>query len=309
MQQTTIKKNINFTGIGLHSGKPVSLSLRPAKANTGVVFHIHSDCGKKTIAPCPEVVQATGLATTLGLEGTSVSTVEHLLASLRGLGVDNVHIDVNGVEIPIMDGSAAAFVERIQQAGVIKLDAPRKVLRFKKSFSINDGEKLIKAEPYTGFEVNYTIKFDHKSIGEQNYKLEVTPETFIEIAKARTFGFLQDVEYLQKNGMALGGSLDNAIVLDKDGIRNEEGLRFPDEFVRHKILDFVGDMAMMGLPLQGRFTVCCSGHGLNNKFLRAVNQKRSEYLEEVTLNTKTSSSFNTKSDYRQLEAPSLAFAR
>ncbi len=309
MHQTTLKKKISLIGIGLHSGKPVGLTLRPAKANSGVLFHIASDCGKKTISPTPDAVKATGLATTLGIDGASVSTVEHLLASLRGLGIDNVHIDVNGAEIPIMDGSAATFVERIQEAGIVELPEPRKVLRVKKAFTVRDGEKFIKVEPYNGFFVDYTIDFAHKSIGVQKRSLELTPSSFQHIAKARTFGFLQDVEYLQKNGLALGGSLENAVVLDENGVRNQEGLRYNDEFVRHKILDFVGDMAMIGLPLQGKFTVHCSGHGLNNKFLRAINENASEYLEEVSLTPPTKASYAAQPDFMQVERPSLAFAR
>ena len=283
MQQTTIKRRIQCAGIGLHSGKRVTLTMRPAAEDTGIVFHVASPMGVRDIRPTADSVIATGLATTLGKDGTAVSTVEHLLATLRGLGIDNVHIDVAGGEIPIMDGSAASFVMLLDEAGVHRQIAPRKVFRIKKTCRFGQGDKFIKAEPHDGFRVDYTIAFPHPSIGTQRMVLEVTPQSFAKVAKARTFGFLQDVEMLKSRGLALGGSLDNAIVLDERGVVNEEGLRYPDEFVRHKLLDFIGDMAMLPLPLQGRFTVSCSGHALNNEFLRHITASESLYLETVRL--------------------------
>ena len=268
MKQTTIKQRVRCEGIGLHSGKAVALTLRPATEDTGIVFHVSTAEGSQVITASPEVVIATGLATTLGRGGISVSTVEHLLAALRGLEIDNVHIDVTGGEVPIMDGSAAPFVALIAEAGVLTLSKPRKVFRFNKPVTMVRGEKSIKAEPYNGFCVEYTIDFPHPSIGRQRQVLELTPASFAQVAKARTFGFLKDVEAMQARGLALGGSLNNAVVLDDNGVVNPGGLRYVDEFVRHKILDFVGDMSMLALPLQGRFTVTCSGHGLNNEFLR-----------------------------------------
>ena len=283
MLQTTIKKTIKCTGIGLHSGKSVDLTLRPAKEDTGIVFHLQTATGPKTITPTPEVVIATGLATTLGAAGAAVATVEHLLAACRGLNIDNLHIDVSGGEIPIMDGSAGSFVLLFNEAGITTQSKPKTVLRIKAPFTVTHGDKFIKAEPYDGFMVDYTISFPHSAIGTQQRTLTLSPTTFNEVAKARTFGFLQDVEMLKSKGLALGGSLANAIVLDERGVLNKEGLRYSDEFVRHKILDFIGDMAMMPLALQGKFTVYCSGHGLNNEFLRTINNAASTYLEEVTL--------------------------
>lgn len=283
MNQTTIKKPIQCSGVGLHSGKMVTLTLRPAAEDTGINFYIAAPNGSQKVSPKPDQVIATGLATTIGNSEGSVSTVEHLLAAIRGLGIDNLRIDVHGGELPIMDGSAAPFVMLIKDAGLKEQHAPKKVLRIKKPLSFQNGSKVISAEPYDGFMVEYTIDFSHPLIGVQTMTLEVTPETFGEVAKARTFGFLQDVEALYARGLALGGSLDNSVVLNEHGVVNQEGLRYPDEFVRHKILDFIGDMAMIDLPLQGKFKVSCSGHALNNQFLRALNENRSIYLEEVAL--------------------------
>ena len=283
MHQTTIKQRIQCTGVGLHSGKKVKLTMRPAAENTGIVFHVATPMGKRDIRPTADAVIATGLATTLGKDGAAVSTVEHLLAALRGLSIDNIHIDVDGGEIPILDGSAAPFVMLLAEAGIHTQNSPRKVYRIKKLTRFSQGDKSIKAEPYDGFYVDYTISFPHPSIGAQRKVLDVTPQTFTQVAKARTFGFLRDVEMLKSRGLALGGSLDNAVVLDERGVVNEEGLRYPDEFVRHKLLDFIGDMAMLPLPLQGRFTVSCSGHALNNEFLRHISSAESVYLETVKL--------------------------
>lgn len=283
MNQTTIKKPIQCSGIGLHSGKMVTLTLRPAEEDSGINFYIATPEGSQRISPKPDQVIATGLATTIGNTEGSVSTVEHLLAAIRGLGIDNLRIDVHGGELPIMDGSAAPFVMLFKDAGLREQNAPKKVLRIKKPLSFQNGNKTISAEPYDGFLVEYSIDFAHPLIGVQSMTLEVTPESFSEVSKARTFGFLQEVDALRSRGLAMGGSLDNSVVLDEHGVVNQEGLRYADEFVRHKILDFIGDMAMIELPLQGKFKVSCSGHALNNQFLRALNENRDIYLENVTL--------------------------
>ncbi|MDL2317411.1 UDP-3-O-acyl-N-acetylglucosamine deacetylase [Desulfovibrio sp. OttesenSCG-928-A18] len=283
MRQTTIGHRVSCEGIGLHSGKKVTLAMRPAAEDTGIVFHVHAADEIHDITPSPDAVIATGLATTLGKNGASVSTVEHLLAALRGLGIDNVHIDVKGGEVPIMDGSAAPFVMMLSEAGVHTQKKARRVLRIKKSMRLEHKGKSILAEPGNGFYVDYAIDFPHPLIGTQRMSLDLTPASFARVAKARTFGFLRDAEMLKERGLALGGSLDNAIVLDEQGVVNTEGLRCDDEFVRHKLLDFIGDMAMLPLPLQGRFTVSCSGHGLNNEFLRHIYATPSLYLEEVRL--------------------------
>lgn len=284
MNQTTIRNMVRCTGIGLHSGKQVELVLRPAPEDTGVLFALRSGSGTSFLSPKPRLVVETGLATTLGNGHDHISTVEHLLAAVRGLGIDNIRIEVQGRELPIMDGSAASFVYLLNQAGLRRQGKARKVLALIKPLNFEHEGKFIKATPHDGFHVDYTIQFPHALIGRQNLSLEITPDVFAsDIAKARTFGFLREVEYLHANGLALGGNLDNAIVLDEFGVLNTDGLRYSDEFVRHKMLDFVGDMAVMGLPLYGSFEVFASGHALNNAFLRYLEANAEEYLEERTL--------------------------
>jgi UDP-3-O-[3-hydroxymyristoyl] N-acetylglucosamine deacetylase len=270
MQQTTIERQARCAGIGLHSGKEVGLVLRPAAEDTGILFHLETAAGFRSLAPTPEAVVATGLATSLCRDGLAVGTVEHLLAALRGLGVDNVHVDVSGGEVPILDGSAAPFAALLAEAGLRLQKKPRRFYRLSGPAHCSRGGKSISAEPYAGFRVDYLIDFPHPFIGRQRLTLELTPATFLRVAGARTFGFAGDVAALRASGLALGGSLDNALVLDDRGLLNAGGLRFPDEFVRHKILDFIGDMAVLPLPLTGRFTVICSGHSLNNEFLRQI---------------------------------------
>lgn len=282
MLQTTISRPVSYTGVGLHSGRDVQLKLQPAPANTGIVFHAHTSSGVRRLAPRPSAVSATALATTLSDGRTMISTVEHLLAALRGMGLDNVEAHVIGGEIPIMDGSAAPVVDMVREAGIRRQHAFRRVARIRRPLAVAGSGKAIHARPHNGFFVDYTIDFPHPTIGCQRLALEITPESFADIASARTFGFLQEVEYLHSHGLALGGSLGNAVVLDEQGVVNPEGLRCPDEFVRHKILDFVGDMAMLGMPLQGAFEVHCSGHQHNNAFLRRLAEE-SACLEVVTL--------------------------
>ncbi|HIW79148.1 MAG TPA: UDP-3-O-acyl-N-acetylglucosamine deacetylase [Candidatus Bilophila faecipullorum] len=283
MNQTTIQRVVTCSGIGLHSGKKVYLALRPASANTGIIFDIHTQDGIRRVSPTPKAVMTTALATTLGTADATVSTVEHLLASVLGLGIDNLIVSVEGGEIPIMDGSAAAFVKLFAEAGIRRLNAPRKVMRVSRPTELHDGIKHIRALPYAGFRVDYTIDFPHPAIGRQQMSMEVTPETFARVANARTFGFFKDVEYLHSHGLARGGSLESVVVLDDKGVMNPEGLRYRDEFVRHKVLDFIGDMAMLGLPIQGHFDVCCSGHQLNNAFLRKAEEERVLQLIDLSL--------------------------
>lgn len=280
MFQTTIRKSVSCSGIGLHSGKLVHLALMPAPEDTGIVFDIKTANGVHRVQPNPQAVIATGLATTLGMPGSCVATVEHLLGAIRGLELDNIIIEISGGEVPIMDGSAASFVLLLKNAGLRRQKKERMVARITRPLSFEDEGKWIKAYPHNGFRVNYTIDFAHPLIGVQNMDLEITPQSFTRsLAKARTFGFLKEVEFLNKQGLALGGSLDNAVVLDEYSVLNPDGLRYSDEFVRHKIIDFVGDMAMLGLPLRGYFEVHCSGHALNNAFLRRLEENKNLYLE------------------------------
>jgi UDP-3-O-[3-hydroxymyristoyl] N-acetylglucosamine deacetylase len=274
MQQTTIRRRVQCAGIGLHSGESVRLVLRPAAVDTGILFHAKTAGRARTIIPCPEAVDASGLASTLVRDGVSVGTVEHLLAALRGLGIDNIHVDIEGGEAPILDGSAAPFADLLEEAGLWPQGAPRRVFRLTRPFSLARGGKSITAVPGPGFLVDYSIDFPRTCIGRQRLVLDLTPETFRQVAGARTFGFAREVEALRARGLARGGSLDNAVVLNDEGVLNPEGLRAPDEFVRHKILDFIGDMAVLPFPLTGRFTVVCSGHSLNNEFLRLALRER-----------------------------------
>ena len=271
MPQTTLGGSVTCRGVSLHSGHEVSVEFRPAEENSGIVFHIHSDDGVHLLAPRPDAVTTTELATTISDGKVSVSTIEHVLAALNGLAVDNVEVHVFGGEAPILDGSAMVVVDALLSVGLRAQTAPRRVARVAREFSLEKDGKAISVRPFDGFYVDYTIRFPHPAIGEEHFALNITPESFEkEVASARTFGFLKEVEYLHSRGLARGGSLENVVVVGDDGVLNKEGLRFPDEFVRHKMLDFIGDMAMLGCPLQGNFTVSCSGHGHNNAFLREL---------------------------------------
>ncbi len=284
MLQTTIRKKVACTGTGLHSGKQVKMTLCPAAEDTGILFSLEGDSGRILLSPKPELVVSTGLCTTLGLGEKSVATVEHLLAAISALGIDNILIEVSGAEIPIMDGSAASFVYLLHQAQIRSLNKARKVWIVRKDLNFTKDGKYIKMKPCHQYTVDYTVDFSHPVIGKQRLELAVKPQIFnAEIAKARTFGFLQQVEHLRAQGLALGGSLDNAIVLDEYSVLNREGLRFEDEFVRHKLLDFIGDMAIMGQAIRGHFEVFASGHELNNEFLRFLADNKEKYLEEVIL--------------------------
>jgi UDP-3-O-[3-hydroxymyristoyl] N-acetylglucosamine deacetylase len=270
MRQTTISQTFSCSGIGLHSGNEVFLRVDPAPADSGIVLEVRTPAGVERIVPCPEAVIATEMATTLGNGRAAVSTVEHFMATVRGLGIDNLRVRVEGNEMPILGGSAAGWVRLFSQAGVLRQQAPRRMLRLTRPVEARDGDKYIRAFPHAGFSVDCTIDFPHTVIGRQRIRLSVTPETFPLIARARTFGFLEQVEHLRRNGLARGGSLDNAVVIGPEGVVNADGLRFENEFVRHKALDFVGDMAMLPLPVQGHFELHCSGHGLHNAFARKL---------------------------------------
>ncbi len=283
MFQSTLARPITFTGVGLHSGRDVQIKLQPASVDTGLEFYVHTQKGTRRMKPNPGLVSATALATTLSDGSASVSTVEHLLAALSAMRIDNVQVHVFGAEVPILDGSAILFVQDIEKAGRRLQNAPRKVARLRKPISVAGEGKAIHARPYQGFFVDYTIDFAHPSIGRQHLAMEITPDTFDAIARARTFGFAQEVEYLHSKGLALGGSLRNAVVLDDEGVVNPEGLRCADEFVRHKMLDFIGDMAMFGMPLEGAFEVHCSGHSFNNQFIRRLEAEAGQLLDIVEL--------------------------
>ena len=265
MRQRTIAEVISCTGVGLHSGKPVSMSLRPAPAGTGIVF-VRTDLAHPLEIPvCPASVWRSELSTQLGRGDAGVDTVEHLLAALYGLAIDNARIEIEGPEVPGMDGSAASFVFLLRAAGIYEQTEPRPIYRLRRAIEVRDGNRGIRAEPSRSFKVSYRIDYDHPAIGRQALRgLVVNPVRFErEVARARTFGFLRDVERLRSGRRALGASLDNTVVLDDRGVMNPDGLRCPDEFVRHKVLDLIGDLALLGLPIQAHVRVERGGHALH----------------------------------------------
>jgi UDP-3-O-[3-hydroxymyristoyl] N-acetylglucosamine deacetylase len=271
--QQTIKRSVACHGIGIHSGRPAHLVMHPAPANSGVNF-IRTDLPGAPVIPARSSrVVDSNLATTLGNAEAYVSTVEHLLAALAGMKIDNARIELSGPELPILDGSAAPFTVLVQKAGVKTLKWPRAFFQMQKSLAITEGDKYIGIEPAAESKLTYSIDFPHPAIGRQEFSFKLGDKAFCrEIAPARTFGFLQDVQKLQANGQALGGSLDNAIVLGPQGIMNPEGLRFPNEFVRHKILDLIGDLALLGWPVLGHIRVTRGSHALHQKFMQALLQ-------------------------------------
>ncbi|RRN00484.1 UDP-3-O-acyl-N-acetylglucosamine deacetylase [Bibersteinia trehalosi] len=275
IKQRTLKQAAKVTGIGLHSGKKVTLTLRPAPANTGIIY-ARTDLDPVVYFPASaDAIRDTTLCTCMiNDEGVRISTVEHLNAAMSALGLDNVIVEVDAPEIPIMDGSASPFIYLLLDAGIEEQNAPKKFIRIKENVRVEEGDKWAEFKPYSkGLKLDFTIDFTHPMITSEvrNYKMEFSTQNFIQnLSRARTFTFMRDVEYLQSIGLALGGSLDNAIVLDEYRILNEEGLRFKDELVKHKMLDAIGDLYMCGYNILGDFKAYKSGHGLNNKLLRAV---------------------------------------
>ena len=277
MKQSTIKQSVSCSGVGLHSGKLVTLTLHPAAENTGIVFDIHASSGVHRVEPSPQAAVATGLATTLGVPGASVATVEHLLAALRGLEVGNVIIEIEGGEVPIMDGSAGPFVFLIQSAGIEEQPVAKKFIRIKKPIEVREpdrnGDKWARFEPYDGFRIAFSIVFNHPAIDRtgQEVVVDLAEHSYVrDVARARTFGFMQEVEWLRENGLAQGGGLDNAVVLDEYRVLNADGLRYGDEFVKHKVLDAIGDLYLLGHSLLASVTAHKSGHALNNALAREL---------------------------------------
>lgn len=290
IKQRTLKQAAKVTGIGLHSGKKVTLTLRPAPANTGIIY-ARTDLNPVVYFPASaDSIRDTTLCTCMiNDDGVRISTVEHLNAAMSALGLDNLIVEVDAPEIPIMDGSASPFIYLLLDAGIEEQNAPKKFIRIKQTVRVEEGDKWAEFKPYShGLKLDFTIDFTHPMITKEvrNYKMEFSAQHFIQqLSRARTFTFMKDVEYLQSIGLALGGSLDNAIVLDEYRILNEEGLRFKDELVRHKMLDAVGDLFMCGYNILGDFKAYKSGHGLNNKLLRAVLANQSAW-EFVTFDDK-----------------------
>jgi UDP-3-O-[3-hydroxymyristoyl] N-acetylglucosamine deacetylase len=273
LKQRTLKNKIKSTGVGLHTGVRVELMLRPAPPNTGIVFH-RTDMPKPvTIVADARNVGDTRLSSSLEKDGVRISTVEHLMSALAGLGIDNLHVDVAGPEIPIMDGSAGPFVFLLQSAGIVEQSAPKRYLRIKSTVEARQDDKWARFEPHFGFTLDFTIDFPHPVFGSENrhVAIDFAEHSYIkEVSRARTFGFMQDVEALRAAGLILGGNLQNAIVLDETRILNSEGLRYDNEFAKHKVLDAIGDLYLLGHPLIGKYTAYKSGHGLNNALSRAL---------------------------------------
>ena len=273
IRQRTLQNVIRATGVGLHSGKKVHLALRPAPVNTGIVF-VRTDLDPAVHVPArAELVEDTTMCTALSNEGVKVATVEHLMSAFAGLGIDNAYVDVSAPEVPIMDGSASPFVFLIQSAGILEQDAAKKFIRIKRRVAVSDGDKEAVFLPHQGFKVAFAIDFDHPVFDQQKQTalIDFSTTSFVkEVSRARTFGFMRDLEFLRSNNLALGGSLDNAIVIDDYRIVNEGGLRYEDEFVKHKVLDAIGDLYQLGYSLIGEFRGIKSGHALNNQLCREL---------------------------------------
>ncbi len=270
-RQQTIRDQIQCTGVGIQSGQPVTMTLLPAPADQGIVF-IRTDLpGKPEIPARLENVSGSIMATTLAVDGVSVGTVEHILAALSGSEVDNIRIEVQGPELPIMDGSAAPFLLMINAVGIKPQEKPRQVIRIKQTIKVSDDERLIEIRPSESARVSCSIEFDHPLIRRQEMSVDITPNNFgREISRARTFGFLDDAEKLHRAGLAQGGTLDNVIVIDRFKVLNAGGLRFEDEFVRHKILDIIGDFSLLGKPIVGHIKAYKTGHSLNHRLIRQI---------------------------------------
>ncbi len=267
--QRTLQREVRIEGIGLHTGRHASITLSPAPRDHGIVFYRKNE--NTAIHANVNAICETSFATTLGSNGSKIRTVEHLLAALAGLGIDNLIIEVDGPEIPILDGSSMGFVEAISGAGIVSQSARRPHLVIVKPFGFADGDAEFTAVPYNGRRITCRTFYPHRLLGAQQMAFEVREDTFRkEIAPARTFGFLKDVQHMRSKGLAKGGSLDNAIILSDTGLVNVTGLRFKDEFLRHKLLDFIGDVSLIGFPIQGHLSAAKSGHGSNLKFVQAL---------------------------------------
>ncbi len=273
LKQRTLKTLIRATGVGLHSGAKVTIALRPAAPDTGIVFRRVDLSEPIELKADPLFVGDTRMASCLEYKGAKIATIEHLMSALSGLGIDNIYIDVDAAELPIMDGSAAPFVYLLQSAGIEEQKAAKRFMRVKKPVEVRDGDKWARLEPYDGFRLSFSIAFNHPAVAQSGTQVAIdfAENSYVrEVARARTFGFMQDVEFMRDQGLALGGSLENAIVMDEYRVLNADGLRFADEFAKHKLLDAIGDLYIAGHPLLASFSAHKSGHALNNTLLRAL---------------------------------------
>ncbi len=273
VKQRSLKTSVSVTGVGLHSGEKVMLSLHPAPVNSGIVFRrvdIKPVCDIQARA---HLVHDTRLSTCMEYSGVRIATLEHLMSALAGLGIDNVIVELDRAEVPIMDGSAGTFIFLLQSAGIVEQSAAKKFVRIKKTVEVKQADKWVRFDPYNGYKLTFTINFAHPvfASSKQHVTVDLTEHSYIrDISRARTFGFMQDVENMRAQGLALGGSLDNAIVMDEYRVINADGLRFEDEFVKHKVLDAIGDLYLLGYPVIGAFSGFKSGHALNNALLREL---------------------------------------
>jgi UDP-3-O-[3-hydroxymyristoyl] N-acetylglucosamine deacetylase len=291
LRQRTLKNVIRATGVGLHSGEKVFLTLRPAPVDTGIVFRRVDLDPVVEVPASAELVTETTLCTGLTCGPAKIQTVEHLLSALAGLGVDNLYVELSAAEVPIMDGSSGPFVFLLQSAGIMEQEAPKRFIRIRRPVEVRDGDKIARFDPYDGFRLDFTVQFDHPAIPASQSRaiVEFSTANYIqEVSRARTFGFMRDLEYMRDRNLGLGGSMDNAIVLDEFRVLNEDGLRYADEFVRHKILDAVGDLYLAGHPIIGAYTGYKSGHALNNKLVRALLAERSAWDEVTFADTEAS---------------------
>ena len=273
LRQRTLKTVIRASGVGLHGGVKVNMALRPAAPDTGIVFRRVDLPAPKDIPARAVLVGDTRMCSCLEVDGVKVGTIEHLMSALAGLGIDNCWIDLDAPEVPILDGSAAPFIFLIQSAGIEEQNAPKRFIRVTRPIEVRDGDKWARFEPYDGYRLSFSIVFNHPAIDKsaQRAEIDFAEQSYIrEIARARTFGFMQEVEFLRENGLALGGGLENAIVLDEFRVLNQDGLRYGDEFVKHKILDAVGDLYLVGHPLLAAYSSHKGGHALNNQLARAL---------------------------------------
>ncbi|HZS11652.1 MAG TPA: UDP-3-O-acyl-N-acetylglucosamine deacetylase [Nitrospirales bacterium] len=278
-QQQTIARSMTCSGVGLHTGQPVTLTLRPAAPGTGIVFIQHANGGPVAVSASARNLTSTELCTGISADGFSVKTVEHLLAALTGLGIDNVYAELTGGEVPAMDGSAGPFVRLLQAAGVVPQDRRQPYLKITQPIEVSAGDRSIAIVPATTPRITYTIQYDHALIGRQTYDFQWTPYSFErEIADARTFGFLDEVEQLWSRGLGKGGSLDNTIVIGDRDVVNDTGLRYRDEFVRHKVLDLIGDLSLLGRPLIGHLVADRAGHALHAKLVEQILEQRDKWV-------------------------------
>lgn len=287
VKQRTLKSSVSVTGVGLHSGEKVTLGLRPAPVNTGIVFRRVDIKPVAEIRALADKVNDTRLSTCMEQNGVRVATIEHLMSAFAGLGIDNAYVDLDSAEVPIMDGSAGTFIFLLQSAGIIEQSAAKKFIRVNKPVEVKQGDKWVRFDPHHGYKLTFTIDFSHPVFANtrQHVTVDLGKQSYVlDISRARTFGFMQDVEAMRAQGLAMGGSLDNAIVMDDYRVLNVDGLRFEDEFVKHKVLDAIGDLYLLGHPLIGAFSGYKSGHALNNALLRTL-LADTEAWEYVTFDT------------------------